>query len=241
MTEPELKKGSGQKPLWSQLYEILAERIREQEYETGSVLPTEAELMKEFEVSRITVRQAMNRLLQEGYISRRRGSGTVVLSPSSQLSTSFHSSFKGEEHNHTADRRVISVGYGIVPQEAADWFGTSPNQPLLTLVRESYLGGRPVVHYVTYLSPVCMVKDTDDFSGSLYQLLEECGDPVNRVTEVITAFIAGPQEKKIFRLKQDKALIRRVRKGYSGERPVEYTDSLYLSDDYQLTVEESFK
>lgn len=240
MTTPELKKGNGQKPLWSQVYEILAQRISNSEYEAGSVLPTEAELMKEFSVSRITIRQAMNRLLQEEYISRRRGSGTVVLPPSGHLSTSFRSTFKGEEYNHTTDRRVISADYGIVPQEASDFFGTSPNQPLLTLVRESYLSGKPVVRYVTYLSPACMVKDTDDFSGSLYKLLEELGDPIDRVKEVITAFITGPEEKKIFRLKQDKAIIRRVRMGYSGEKPVEYTDSLYLSDDYQLTVEESF-
>ena len=240
MPVTELKKGSGQKPLWSQLFEILKERIAENIYEAGSVLPTEAELMKEFTVSRITVRQAMNRLLQEGYISRRRGSGTVVLSAPGTLSTSFHSTFKGEEHNHLQDRRVLSVGYGMVPQEAADFFGTSVNQPLLTLVRESYLNEKPVVRYVTYLSPACMVKDTDDFSGSLYKLLEELGDPIDRVSEVITAFIAGDEEKKIFHLNKETALIRRIRKGYSHENPVEYTDSLYLSDDYQLTIEESF-
>ena len=240
MTNTELKKGSGQKPLWSQLFEILNERIAENVYEAGSVLPTEAELMKEFSVSRITVRQAMNRLLQEGLISRRRGSGTIVLPAPGNLSTSFHSTFKGEEHNHLKDRRVLSVGYETVPQEAADFFGTSVNQPLLTLVRESYLSGKPVVRYVTYLSPACMVKDTDDVSGSLYELLEELGDPIDRVIEVITAFIAGPKEKKIFHLENDTALIHRIRKGYSRENPIEYTDSLYLSDDYQLTIEESF-
>ena len=240
MTNTELKKGSGQKPLWSQLFEILNERIAENVYEAGSVLPTEAELMKEFSVSRITVRQAMNRLLQEGLISRRRGSGTIVLPAPGNLSTSFHSTFKGEEHNHLKDRRVLSVTYETVPQEAADFFGTSVNQPLLTLVRESYLSGKPVVRYVTYLSPACMVKDTDDVSGSLYELLEELGDPIDRVIEVITAFIAGPEEKNIFHLENDTALIHRIRKGYSRENPIEYTDSLYLSDDYQLTIEESF-
>ena len=240
MTNTELKKGNGQKPLWSQLFEILKERIAENVYEAGSVMPTEAELMKEFSVSRITVRQAMNRLLQEGSISRRRGSGTIVLPAAGKLSTSFHSTFKGEEHNHLQDRRVISAGYETVPQEAADFFGTSVNQPLLTLVRESWINEKPVVRYVTYLSPACMVKDTDDISGSLYELLEELGDPIDRVREVITAFIAGPAEKKIFHLKKDTALIRRIRKGYSGEKPVEYTDSLYLSDDYQLIIEESF-
>ncbi len=241
MTTSELKKGAGQKPLWSQLFEILRRRIEEHEYEAGSVLPTEAELMHEFSVSRITVRQAMTRLIQEGYILRRRGSGTIVLSGTGQLSTSFHSSFRGEEHNHLQDRRLISVEYCRVPQEAADFFGTSENQPLLKVVRESWLNEKPVVRYATYISPACMVKDTDDFTGSLYALLEEAGDPIDRVREVITAFIAGPEEKKLFCLKQDAAIIRRVRMGFSNDKPVEYTDSLYLSDDYQLTIDESFR
>ena len=57
-----LEKKTGQKPLWSQLYEILQSRIETAAYEEGTLFPTEAELMEEFAVSRITVRQAMDSL-----------------------------------------------------------------------------------------------------------------------------------------------------------------------------------
>ena len=48
---------SGQKPLWSQLYDILESRILNGEYKEGEVLPSEMSLMEEFGVSRVTVRQ----------------------------------------------------------------------------------------------------------------------------------------------------------------------------------------
>ena len=241
MSETILKKGLGQKPLWSQLYEVLQSRIESGEYREGSILPTEAELMKEFGVSRITVRQAMDYLMHEGYISRRRGSGTGVLGRGKGMSTSFSSSFKGEEHNHREDRRVVSVEYARVSQEASLFFSTPANMPLLTLTRDSYLDGKPVVRYVTVLNPTVPLDDTSDYSGSLYELLEHAECPIDRVRETITAAISTPEEKKLFQIKTNTAVIHRIRRGYSGDIPVEYTDSRYLSDDYQLTIDQTFR
>ena len=68
----------GQKPLWSQLYDILEMRILSGEYKEGDTLPSEVAIMQEFDVSRITVRQAMDKLIQAQLISRQRGKGTVV-------------------------------------------------------------------------------------------------------------------------------------------------------------------
>lgn len=58
---------SGQKPLWSQLYDILESRILNGEYKEGDVLPSEMALMEEFNVSRITVRQAMDKFAGTGW------------------------------------------------------------------------------------------------------------------------------------------------------------------------------
>lgn len=61
----------GEKPLWSQLYDVLSERIENNYYKVGDIMPTEMQLMAEFNVSRITVRQAMDKLLSENKISRK--------------------------------------------------------------------------------------------------------------------------------------------------------------------------
>ncbi|MCD5408232.1 extracellular solute-binding protein [Candidatus Bipolaricaulota bacterium] len=65
-------------PLYRQLKEILKEAIRRGEFRPGDRLPTEMELCETFGVSRITVRQALNELANEGFLYRQQGSGTFV-------------------------------------------------------------------------------------------------------------------------------------------------------------------
>ncbi|MFN2165066.1 MAG: GntR family transcriptional regulator [Anaerolineae bacterium] len=62
----------------SQVSSALSERIRTQEYASGSRLPSESELASEFGVSRATVRSALSRLASEGLVIRRQGDGTYV-------------------------------------------------------------------------------------------------------------------------------------------------------------------
>jgi len=69
------------KPRYRQIYDTLRERIRSGEYPPGHKLPTEAELMRLFEVSRTTVSRAMRDMELLGQITRRRGSGTYVCKP----------------------------------------------------------------------------------------------------------------------------------------------------------------
>ncbi|MGB3290453.1 MAG: GntR family transcriptional regulator [Burkholderiaceae bacterium] len=63
---------------YTQLSEILAQRVAQEQYPVGSMMPTEKELMDEFDTSRHTVRAALRQLQDMGLVSRRRGSGTVV-------------------------------------------------------------------------------------------------------------------------------------------------------------------
>lgn len=66
-------------PLYLQLRKEIAERIRRGDYVKGAFLPTEASLCAEYSVSRVTVRNALASLVDEGYLSRRRGFGTLVV------------------------------------------------------------------------------------------------------------------------------------------------------------------
>lgn len=105
-----LKYDVGDKPLWAQLFDILLDRIVSKEYNAGDKMPTDLEIMQEFDVSRMTVRQAMNKLINEGYIERRRGKGTIVLEKENKVETILKSSFNGVlEKNDIKNRRVLNV------------------------------------------------------------------------------------------------------------------------------------
>ena len=118
-----LKYDVGDKPLWAQLFDILLDRIVSKEYNAGDKMPTDLEIMQEFDVSRMTVRQAMNKLINEGYIERRRGKGTIVLEKENKVETILKSSFNGVlEKNDIKNRRVLNVEMVNAGQEIADFF-----------------------------------------------------------------------------------------------------------------------
>lgn len=228
---------SGQKPLWSQLYDVLESRILNGDYKEGEVLPSEMSLMDEFEVSRVTVRQAMDKLINAKLISRKRGKGTIVLKRENVVATSFQSSFNGvEEMNNANDRRVISVEYVQPTIDVAYYFGISTNKLVLKLTRQTYVDGKPVTHYETYLNPIVPLDEKTDFSGSMYQKLEQVGYPITGVNEKITASIMTTSEKEMFGIHKTEAIMNRIRMGKSENIPIEYTYSKYVAKGYELEI-----
>lgn len=228
---------SGQKPLWSQLYDILESRILNGEYQEGDVLPSEKALMEEFDVSRVTVRQAMDKLINAKLILRKRGKGTIVLKRESTVETSFVSSFNDvKEKNNTIDRRVISVKYVKPPIDVAYFFGVSVNQNVLKLTRQTYIDEKIVTHYESYINPIVPVNDQTDFRESMYEKFEQAGYPITHVKEKISASIMTNEEKKMFGADKNEALMNRTRLGSSEKTPVEYTFSKYVANGYELVI-----
>jgi GntR family transcriptional regulator len=73
-------------PLYHQLYEIVRQGILDGEWRPGDVLPPESELIAHYQVSRTTVRQVLDMLVNEGLIYRQRGRGTSVAHPTIEQS-----------------------------------------------------------------------------------------------------------------------------------------------------------
>ncbi|ROR22163.1 GntR family transcriptional regulator [Mobilisporobacter senegalensis] len=233
-----LKTSLGDKPLWSQVYDILVDRMNQGVYEAGSILPPEVQIMEEFGVSRITVRQAMDRLISEELISRKRGKGTVVLERKDRASTVFQSSFdKVTEVQGNINKEVLSVKMVTPSPEVRYAFELSENQLVLELVRlnRDNHGNVLTIHY-SYLNPITELTTKDDYSISLYKVLTQKGYPIEAVIEEITAKISDGKEKQIFKLRKDVAIITRLRKGYNGKQLVEYSISKYNSEGYTLII-----
>src|SRR5690625_3405585 len=95
-------------PLYMQMKEILKKRIIKGEYPVGSLIPSEPELKDEFDVSIITVRRAVEELALQGYVEKRSGVGTTVISnnPVSKLSKGQRfSEYRSEEHTSELQSR----------------------------------------------------------------------------------------------------------------------------------------
>lgn len=232
-----LATGQGSRPMWSQISDILTDRIVRGEYPVGRIMPGELAVMEEFGVSRTTARQAMERLVSLGYVARMRGKGTVVLEQQDKIETTMQSSFGGilERHNDF-ERRVVSVEMEVPPKEVAYYFDVLPKTKLVCLRRETPFNGHTSACFVTYLSGRLPFTDKTDFSGSLYAKLEALGKPVNAVIEKIKAVTLDECEPLGLDCEESAALLRRVRMGRHDDEPIEYTYSYYLGRDYELTI-----
>lgn len=234
-----LEASIGDKPLWSQLYDILSQRIEKSYYKVGDIMPTEMQLMEEFGVSRITVRQAMDKLLSENKISRKRGKGTIVLEKPDKISTIFQSSFLNLKENEEGWVRTLDwVRYEKAPLKVSEFFQIPKDSIVLCIMRQSETDQHKVIaRHLSYISPIVGMSNRTDFTQSLYAQYKNYGYSIERVSEEITASIATEEEKKEFEIEnQTIALMNRVRKGYHGNLGVEYSISKYLSDGYTLFI-----
>ncbi|MBB4704039.1 GntR family transcriptional regulator [Sphaerisporangium siamense] len=193
MIVPPLDPSSGV-PLYMQVERSLRRRIDAGEWRAGEKLPTEGELGKVYGVSRVTVRQALARLVDRGALVREQGRGTFVrdtsLTAGARGVTSFSAELRGLGHTSGArvlEQVVVTAAESDLPPE----MGVEPRDPLLRLRRLRTDGSRPV-GVQTALLPIGRfpgLADVDFTDRSLYETLRENFGVIPR--EAIETFTVG--------------------------------------------------
>ncbi|MGQ9616512.1 MAG: GntR family transcriptional regulator [Spirochaetota bacterium] len=164
-------------PLYIQLGNWLEKMIRTEKYKVGTMFPSEAELAKEAEVNRNTVRHAIDFLTQKGLVEKRRGVGTIVrrkspLYPIHKLNTmtSFVDDFEIE--NVIIEDRILGKEK-IQPDEGlAKKLSLSPGEPAIKIKRIRIADKIPLVHETQYYSFFKFGKLLEmNIKGSMYEIL----------------------------------------------------------------------
>lgn len=158
--------------------EALVERLREAS--PGDRLPSESELCAEYKVSRITIRRAVEDLMQEGLLVREQGRGTFVTDPAahSKFRESFADRVTGFYRQQTAAGRTVTTrvtGNTVVRDEAAATeLGVNPGSDLIRLDRIRYVNGTLQQFSTTWLEAARFPRllAHDFTTGSLYEFLE---------------------------------------------------------------------
>ena len=229
------------KPLHIQAEEMLRELIRDEEYKKGKLLPNEVDLSKELNISRNTLRQAINKLVFEGLLIRKKGYGTTV-APLNVMSNarnwkSFSQEMKAQ--GMTVQNFELHICYKKGPDEANTFFSTSPDTSLLCLERLRGKPGLPFVYFISYFNPQIPMTVEEDMSSPLYEILEKkYGIFVKTSKEMISARGANAEMADKLGIQEgDPVLVRKRFVLDINNIPVEYNIGYYRADSFTYTIE----
>jgi len=231
-------------PLYFQLKEILSGYL--ETLNDGDPIPTELELCEHFDISRPTVRQAINELVTEGHIIRRKGKGSFV--SRSKISQDFLlvlESFNTEmnEKGLVPETRVLGKGIREAGARAAEVFGIRPGAPLIFVSRLRSINGEPIVLVNTWLPADRFggILDCDLEKESLYGVMESrFGCVIAGTRRMLEARIAGDFEAKSLSIQPGDPIqyIETVARGTDGS-PVEFSLAYYRGDRSRFSLQVS--
>ena len=220
-------------PLYSQVKELLRERIARLRGEEHEQLPSERELARDLNISRMTVRQAVRELIAEGAIYTAPGRGTFLATGEVTQQLVGLTSFSQEmtKRGLVPASRLLEAE-GMTDHEIAARLRLQPDEPIARIRRLRLANGEPMAIETTHLPltlcPGLLSMDLE--RGSLYELLQR----VFRLrfgvaTQTITALMLGLAEG------EPVLVMERISELENG-RPFEYVRSWYRADRYHFAV-----
>jgi GntR family transcriptional regulator len=190
-------------PLYIQVKEVMLDEIISGQYRPHDRLPSERELSTRFDVSRMTVRQALLDLVRDGAIYARVGKGTFVAAPKIDQQLRTLTSFSQDVRSRGGEptSRVLEARETVASPEVAAALRLATGAPVLVLSRLRLADGVPLAIETTNL-PLALCPDLfhdHNFAvESLYQVLRsDYGIEPAQGEQVIEAGLASPREVEV--------------------------------------------
>ena len=234
---------NGKTHLYYQLYDLLYDDIKKGVYKPGDKLPTEDQLIKQYGVSRVTVRKAMDMLLNEGVIVKRRGNGTFVQDRKVEqtLTKVLHFSNEMEKRGYKSTVKMLINEKVYANKKIAEALSIPTGSPLIHVCRLRYANDEPMCIESAYLiyekCPTVLEHDFSKISLRLF-LENEYNIFWKRAYQRIYAIKANSRLADYLNIIDGAPLIYIERVSYNqNDEPGEYLQSYYRGDRFYLTAE----
>jgi GntR family transcriptional regulator len=233
--------GNSGKPLYARVRDKLSARIASGDWAPGVRLPGEHALCREFQVSRITVRQALRELEDEGLIERRQGRGTTVRARQfeQRLSSMYSFSEELKKLGAAPTAAVLDFKAAEASEDVAARLGIAPGAPVYAVKRLRSAAGQPFAAEISYL-PQALARGLTEAAVAekgLYLALRECAGVYPRQAEETLSAVALPREFAVALGEKRGApamLVERV--AFWRGAPVEYCKSWVRADRFKFKV-----
>lgn len=230
-------------PLYYQLKQLLLEEIQSGNFRENDCLPTEIELSTMFSISRPTVRQAINELVNEGYLSRLKGKGTFVTKPKINqefvhIIENFNEGMlrKGIKPRTT----VLDLKVTEADEELVQALEVEPGDKVIELLRLRYANDEPIVLVNTFipyrLCPELLEVNLKEVS--IYATFEKNNLFIKRVRRIFEAQRATETDAQFLEIKEGDPLLYFETKAFlPNSTVIEFSKLKYRGDRNKFVVE----
>jgi GntR family transcriptional regulator len=233
----ELSAASGE-PLYRQLENALKQAVTAARIKHGGVIPSERVLSLELNLSRVTVRKAIDSLVSDGFLDRRHGAKTVV---SSRLEKSLATMTSFSEDMRS---RGLEPGCTWISRETSRpsptemmALGISGSEKVVRLRRLRTADGVPIAIEMATL-PARFIPEPQAIGVSLYEYLETIGALPVRALQRMQAKPATEEERRLLAAPDDASLLIMERRCFLADgQIVEFTQTKYRGDVYDFVIE----
>jgi len=229
-------------PLHRQAEQFLRELIASDKYKNGTLIPNEVELSEQLNISRNTLRQAINKLVNEGLLIRKRGIGTRVAINNIYSEANNWLSFSQEMKilGIKVENFELHICKHKPTTEAASFFSLEDEKAKILKIER--LRGKedfPFVYFISEFNPAIPLDGSENFNERLYDILKNEYDiTVKNSREEISAIPAN--DFLASKLDVDTGAPILVRKRFVSDvngTPVEYNIGWYRADSFTYKIE----
>lgn len=228
-------------PIYLRLKRWIEEAVRSGQIRAGDALPSERDLAQRVDVSRVTVRKAVQQLVREGVLVQRHGSGTFVAPQLGRVEQSLSrlTSFAEDMSRRGMAVRSAWLDRGLYlpsPEEMVA-LGLASGERVARIARLRIAGDTPLAIERAALS-ADVLPDPEAVGTSLYAHLELSGRRPVRAIQRIRAANLLPEDARLLEVPSGSASLHIERISYLATgRVIEFTRSLYRGDLYDFVAE----
>ncbi|WP_030914895.1 GntR family transcriptional regulator [Streptosporangium amethystogenes] len=226
-------------PLYFQVAERIAEAIQTGELLPGSRLDNEIQLADQLGLSRPTIRQAIQYLVDKGLLVRKRGVGTQVVHGQVKRAVELTSLYDDlRRAGQKPMTKVLSIDTVAAEESVANALGVAPGTAVLQVERLRYALGEPLALLHNWL-PLGLTPLSAEIleARGLYELLRSAGVRMRVANQRISARAATPVEARLLNERRACPLLTMVRTTYDDQgRAVEHGSHVYRASHYSLEV-----
>lgn len=234
---------SSPQPLYEQIKDVIVDLIDTIPLHEHEPIPSERELSDHLEVNRLTVRKAIDQLVEEGTLFRQQGKGTFVSAPKITQPLLVVRSFTDAmlQEGRVPGTRVHSVNISSGRARICRRLEIPVGDPVVELVRVRSVDNIPIALITSYLPrDLTSALDPEDFESiSLYSVLrEKCGIELVRSRVTLEPAVANHQEATLLNIQPGQPLMLLRGLVYTeADRVAEYSKAVYRGDKVRFLVE----